>query len=188
MDIHSLPLCLRNRKLNLRNFSILCHVNHRSSRGRNGSRRSIFRGTRHTLAFGATPSTSKYVYLSSISFLFILPTTSRLELTQNHKVYTGCVASMFGISGVIGPILGGAFTQHLSWRWCFYINLPLGFITFLILLLFFRPNNRPNNTCPFPKSSPTSTSLASSSSSPPSSCYSWPYNGVATNTPGNLPL
>ena len=63
-------------------------------------------------------------------------------------VYTGCIASMFGVANVIGPILGGAFTQHLSWRWCFYINLPFGLITALILVFFFQPTDRPTTRLP----------------------------------------
>lgn len=65
------------------------------------------------------------------------------------QVYTGIVASMFGIANIVGPVLGGVFTQHLSWRWCFYINLPLGAITAIILVLFFRPTGRSTTLLPF---------------------------------------
>lgn len=66
---------------------------------------------------------------------------SRSVPLRQRPIYTGCIASMLGISNVVGPLLGGAFTQHLSWRWCFYINIPLGAITAIIMVFFFRPQD-----------------------------------------------
>jgi len=38
--------------------------------------------------------------------------------------------------------MGGAFTDHLSWRWCFYINLPIGLVTGIFIIFFFHPKKR----------------------------------------------
>jgi EmrB/QacA subfamily drug resistance transporter len=40
--------------------------------------------------------------------------------------YQGALGAVFGVTTVIGPLLGGLFTDHLSWHWCFLVNLPLG--------------------------------------------------------------
>lgn len=67
--------------------------------------------------------------------MLIIAQTMPLE---RRPICTGLLGGLYGIAGVAGPLMGGAFTEYVTWRWCFYINIPLGAVTALFILCFFK--------------------------------------------------
>ncbi len=68
----------------------------------------------------------------------ILTIIGDLYSVDERSRVQGYMASVWAISSVIGPSLGGLFTQYLSWRWIFFVNLPIGAIAYWMLQLNFK--------------------------------------------------
>ena len=58
---------------------------------------------------------------------------------QKRPLGMALVGSVFAVASVLGPLIGGAFTTHVTWRWCFYINLPVGGLSLVLFCWTFNP-------------------------------------------------
>ncbi|KAI1378801.1 MFS general substrate transporter [Hypoxylon crocopeplum] len=59
-----------------------------------------------------------------------------------RPIYTAVVGLMFGVGATVGPLIGGVFTDLITWRWCFWINLPVGAVTIIVMVLVYHPQPR----------------------------------------------
>jgi EmrB/QacA subfamily drug resistance transporter len=64
-----------------------------------------------------------------------------IPLRERGK-YQGALGAVFGVVTVVGPLLGGLFTDHLTWRWAFYVNVPIG-IALMIFCQYSMPRLKP---------------------------------------------
>lgn len=61
------------------------------------------------------------------------------DLSERARVQ-GFFSGVWGVSSVVGPAVGGLIVDHFSWRWVFFINVPFGLLSGLLLVLFFKEN------------------------------------------------
>ncbi|KAK7045105.1 major facilitator transporter-like protein [Favolaschia claudopus] len=67
-------------------------------------------------------------------FLVMFQIIAQSTSLEDRPRLLSFTSAVFGVASVIGPLIGGAFTDHVTWRWCFYINLPFGGLSVLGVL------------------------------------------------------
>jgi MFS family permease len=70
---------------------------------------------------------------------------------HQRPTLVGLLGTMYGFASIAGPLVGGAFTDNpkLTWRWCFYINLPLGGFAIAVMFVFLTLNSTKGNQISF---------------------------------------
>ncbi|WAH39099.1 MFS transporter [Alicyclobacillus dauci] len=76
--------------------------------------------------------------LMPIAFTIIFDVVPREKAGR----FSGMFGAVFGIASIFGPLLGSYITEHLSWRWVFYINVPVGILTFIFVFFFYHESKQ----------------------------------------------
>lgn len=112
-----------------------------------GVRRVSTKGSFDTKSRPLTPRALPSVGAGGL-FVCVLSIIAQIIPLEKRPAYLGGFGAVWGLSSVIGPLLGGVFTDHVSWRWCFYINLPIGGVSVAIIALFLKPRPSPAESDP----------------------------------------
>ena len=96
--------------------------------------------------------------------LFVLALTVIADVIppRERSKIQGVFGGVFGLSSIAGPLAGGFFVDHLSWRWIFYVNLPLGVLSLVIFAVAFKPKGvRTKHKIDYPGAVLLTTALSS---------------------------
>ncbi|KAG8527918.1 uncharacterized protein KY384_006834 [Bacidia gigantensis] len=88
----------------------------------------------NSIAFilGRAIAGSGSAFIFSGGMMIMLP----LIPLRKRPIFISLFGMAFGVSSVLGPVIGGTLTDHVTWRWCFYINLPVGGFTLAAIFFF----------------------------------------------------
>ncbi|KAK0487875.1 major facilitator superfamily domain-containing protein, partial [Armillaria novae-zelandiae] len=59
----------------------------------------------------------------------------QITTVRQRPVFMGLFGAVYSVSSIVGPLIGGTLSDHVSWRWCFYLNLPIGGVAFTAVAL-----------------------------------------------------
>ncbi|KAL8861830.1 MAG: hypothetical protein Q9178_001699 [Gyalolechia marmorata] len=92
---------------------------------------------------GAAPNSATFIVGRAIAgagnagvFSGVIVIMIPLLPLRKRPAYQATLGAIWGISSITGPLIGGALAENVSWRWCFYINLPIGAFAVLIIIFF----------------------------------------------------
>ncbi|KAK3353167.1 putative aflatoxin efflux pump [Lasiosphaeria hispida] len=105
---------------------------------------------------GAAPSSTVFIIGRAIAGLasagiFSGTMLIMIPMIPLHRrpAFQGLFGMVFGLASVMGPLIGGGFTDGATWRWCFYINLPIGAVSLVFMVFFWNPPKEHHPPVPF---------------------------------------
>ncbi|KAI0019540.1 major facilitator superfamily domain-containing protein [Xylariomycetidae sp. FL0641] len=103
-----------------------------------------------SLVCGVAPSSITFIIGRAIAGLGSAGIFSGVQIImipmvplRKRPMFQGLFGTVFGLASVLGPLVGGAFTDGATWRWCFYVNLPIGAVAAVCLIFMLHPPKRP---------------------------------------------
>ncbi|KAM0746249.1 MFS general substrate transporter [Meredithblackwellia eburnea MCA 4105] len=91
---------------------------------------SIVSGSAHSIYIVIVGRAISGIGAAGIFVGIIQVMTQATTVEQRPRLF-GMFGAVFGLASIIGPLVGGAFTEKVTWRWCFYINVPVGGVSLL---------------------------------------------------------